>query len=92
MTPKLSHSKAGGVGGQEFSPEDVARWSESSGRHLLAETSRQPGVGGGGGQHFTSDRDKPGLASLTVKAIHCLTDTRQKKGEKRRMRAWARVC
>lgn len=60
----------------------VALWSESSGRHLLVETSRQLGVGGGGQQDLTSDREKPGLASLTVKVIHCPTDTGQSKGEK----------
>ena len=60
----------------------MALWSESSGRHLLVETSRQLGVGGGGPWDFTSDREKPGLASLTVKAIHCPTDTAQSKGEK----------
>ena len=60
----------------------MALWSESSGRHLLVETSRQLGVGGGGQRDFTSDREKPGLAWLTVKAIHCPTDTGQSKREK----------
>lgn len=50
MTPKLSHSKGGGGGGQEFRPEDSTWSSESSERHLLAETSSQLAVGAGAGQ------------------------------------------
>lgn len=41
----------------------MALWSESSGRHLLVETSRQLGVGGGGHwQDLTSDRGRSRIA------------------------------
>ena len=70
----------------------MALWSESSGCHLLVETSRQLGVGGRGQQDFISDREKPGLESLTVKVIHCPTDTGQSKGEKGYMCVCVCVC
>lgn len=49
MTPQLSHSKGGSGGGQEFRPEESTWSSESSERHLVAETSSQLAVGAGAG-------------------------------------------
>lgn len=94
MTPKLSHSKAGGGGGQEFRPQKLAGSSESSGRHLLAESSGHLETGGGECRIPLVPEAGPGLAwdLGEPRGFTAQPTSDRKRGERVSVCACPRLC